>query len=810
MSRQSDTANYYMPYDSGDESDEYSDDDTMISDGEDIRIRREEDPRYAIIRAAGPKFDTVEKQLDYQERAPGAPYDSNTNISSLAGYLYLNPPKTVTTSLFSIKSSNRDKRVWPSPFRFTLKTPRVYKNVTKFQLVQLSFPYNTNNLSGIGSIDSTITAYLSTIGYDSTCISRCLNALTESGNDFTSFGISEFGRVNSKGEQILTKLQIPNGDYSNDALAAELNFQSNNTPPFNLITYDYFQQYFKVTRDISILFNEPGDNFYSRINSNRFGRHTKETIMNTYYTQHEIDRFSEITDIIAFNAYYYPVLKELSITPNGSYFINTDGLGLTKEEAMTIITNSFQGLDSMFYYLVCSTNRDTLDSYRKNHTFEHRNINRYCWSFDKNNNRFKVDHDTLHTSIRNDITNSFNQFLSQELSLNSLTSNSFNNIKKECAQLNTIYDHLKTNLSTTISNYFLDGTTYQYCGGDCHSSISSSVTFSRSLDALHSDTDFSCLFNYRSTFGRQFNLHTGKIFTFTNFIDYHSTLSSYYMQVQSTSASISSLYNTVYNRHHSYVSTKYSGVLPQYMIDNKTYTTGKSLPVSFLGKRLSYISGESIISNNLEEDQCVSTCVQLIQQTIKSYYSCLPVETVTNTIGYRLGLPGSIPDTYNNLSTFFKQLSTTSWDFLLRINEEQNFNGMDVAMNENYSVTQQPTGEIRLFCAKILAAGTAGDGSVTQTCVQNPILFENYLGKLDRLSFSIFADDDYLTPMWRLAPFPLQYQEWTATFQIDEQIAFADRDTGFGAYPSIPIPTNPDLMPYLALSKPGNPNNKER
>jgi hypothetical protein len=260
------------------------------------------------------------------------------------------------------------------------------------------------------------------------------------------------------------------------------------------------------------------------------------------------------------------------------------------------------------------------------------------------------------------------------------------------------------------------------------------------------------------------------------------------------------------------VSSKYTGILPQEMINNKTYTAGKSVPVSFVGKRLTYVPGESIMSNLSDpgQDSCVSTCVRLAQQAIKSYYSCLPVETIANTVGYRLGIPGSIPDTYNNLNTFFSQLSTTSWDFLLRINEEQNFNGMDVAMNENYSVTNETTGEVRLFCAKILAAGSAGDGGVTQTCVQNPILFENYLGKLDKLSFSIFADDDYLTPMWRLVPFPLQYQEWTATFQIDEQIALADRDSGFGAYPTIPIPDNPGLMPYMGLSRPGNPNNKER
>ena len=51
--------------------------------------------------------------------------------------------------------------------------------------------------------------------------------------------------------------------------------------------------------------------------------------MNMYYSQHDIDKHSIITDIIAFNAYYFPVLKELIVTELGFHFIKTD---LTIEE----------------------------------------------------------------------------------------------------------------------------------------------------------------------------------------------------------------------------------------------------------------------------------------------------------------------------------------------------------------------------------------------------------------------------------------------------------------------------------------------
>ena len=141
---------YYMPYESDNETTKssksrttlgsgYTTDDTDydsddLPDYEDPRIRREEDPRYAIIRTAGPSFNTTEKQMKYQENAPGSDYLISTNVNTLQNSLLFKSPTTTTqTSLFSIKSSNRDKSVYKTASYFTIKTPRVYKNVTKFQ-----------------------------------------------------------------------------------------------------------------------------------------------------------------------------------------------------------------------------------------------------------------------------------------------------------------------------------------------------------------------------------------------------------------------------------------------------------------------------------------------------------------------------------------------------------------------------------------------------------------------------------------------------------------------------------------------------
>jgi hypothetical protein len=110
--------------------------------------------------------------------------------------------------------------------------------------------------------------------------------------------------------------------------------------------------------------------------------------------------------------------------------------------------------------------------------------------------------------------------------------------------------------------------------------------------------------------------------------------------------------------------------------------------------------------------------------------------------------------------------------------------------------------------AKILTGGL-GAGEVAQTVIQNPVVFENPLGKLDRLQFKIYYDDESLTPGWLVVPFEVGFNDWDATFQIDEEIGFADRNAGFsGQIPTIPIPNNPSALQYMALTSTNNSLNK--
>jgi hypothetical protein len=1043
MSQQGQQA-YYRPYDSGEDTDgsdydnESASDVSEIDEIEDIRIRREQDPRYAIIRTPGPNLQTSEKQLQYMQNTPGAEWDESTNIKSLEDHVYLLPPKTSKTSLVSIKSINRDKRLYPTPFNFQLKLPRVYKDVTKFQLVQLSFPNSSNGVQQNDLYASSIVNLLLSTNVLPSCISTCVSVINCTTSN-TSFGMIEQGRIDISGTPFLTTISVPPSNYDNPQLAQELTFQGNNTPPLNIIPYSTFYDVFTNTRDISILFNEPGTAFQSKTNNIRYGAHTKENIMNTYYSQQHIDSLPIITDKIAYNAYYFPILKEVIATQKSLPFIKPTST-MSYNDIVNAVMGPFLGLNSDTYYEICSINQGILDEYRKHLTFEMNNINSYKWTFNEKDNRFTTIHDTLHPSIQRDISKKYTTTMGQELASQGLNAASFHTLKTNSANYSCIFKHLETNLSSVLYSYhFAPG--YRYSGGDKHYTTQS--TFDTVTD-LHNDIHFTSMFNYTSTIGRLYDNYAGIRMSFTNFLDYHSTLSSYYMILRSTTNSISSIHGNVNRDYHSYVSTKYNNVLPAQMISTQAYTTNQATPVSFVTNQHLYIPGQplgnasftsldttpsnnpfnvsryiiitstitsttvytstvgpilstlvyksslsvtssittftnvsssatvSVISysyfiNNsyilsslqkgltfstainvstltpvpvlstvnyinyvsttnfqstyvifnppifdynttttlttnvnsaitvlsyissinppdvvstfsystvlssivfgstfstistvssvisvtaprplasvpltayntyinylstpvysstitvtssitytstfstidTDPNNCLSTCCSHLTKLVNRWYAHLPINTLIGTLQYRLGLNALSPQSFNVFSTIAAVTSTGNNNYLMSINDEQGFNNMDIAMTENHSISNETTGQVKLMAGKILM-GNVGDTSVSQTLIQNPSLFENTLGKLDKLSIKIYVDDDAITPAWLYLPFTMPISEWDATFQIDEEVGQASRTTGWGQRPSIPVPINPDNTPYLHVTHRNNPNN---
>lgn len=816
---------YYAPF----ESDEGSDTDMesdVESDTEDSRIRREEDPRYAIYRTAGPNFNTIKSQIENSKNSYGE-WDSNTDVVSYKDHVYLDPPKTVKTTLVSIKSINRDKAVWPTPYNFQLKLPRVYKNVTKFQLVQMSFPNNSGGASNpYPLITSTIVRDLVLLGVPISCISDCISVIDCTGIT-TSAALIEKDRLASDNGPLLVSLSIGDQQNTTQEMARELTFKANSTPPFNLISYDEFRNAFMITRDISILFNEPGDHFYSKLTNIRYNAHTKNDIMNLYYSQVHIDSFPIITEKIAFNAYYYPILKEAIATNRAQPFIQIGNF--TYSQVVDRVLINFDGLDSDFYYNICYLNKGALDVYRKNHTFEYRNINKYIFSYDEQTNKSRIIHNTLHPSLQRELTNRLNMITAQHLGLARIDYHQFNHLKSQLSYHSAIYKHLEINLSTILGNYHFT-TDYKYGGGFYHSTQQS--TF-HAISDLHQDPHFTSMFSYTSCIGGLYGNYVGEIMTFNSFLDYHNSLSTYHHIIQSTSIFISSLNSKIYSHYHSYISTKYHNVFPESMIKTKKYLTFQSVPVTFISNQSVYIPGESYSpfhtinnSNNnsivqplyipntsynyspdpYDQSTCKIYCCSTIRKIVNTWYSCLPTSLVTQSLQYRLGLINILPTQFSLISTIADITSTGNTNLFMQINEEQNFNNIDVTMPENYNITNETTGQVKMFCAKILM-GAVGDTGISQTVIQNPSIFDIPLGKLDKLNVKIFYDDQQLTPAWLYEPYYLDVTEWNATYQIDEEIGYANRQTGWGYKPTIAIPDNPNQIQYLGITHMNNPNN---
>jgi len=299
----SSTPQYYRPYESENEDTDNDDastntedyDSEDLPDFEDARIRREQDPRYAIIRAAGPSFNSINDQLTYQSGKDGSNYLISTNASDLNNSLLYNQPATTTqTSLFSLKSTNRDKSVYPNASFFSIKLPRVYKNITKLQLVQLSYPNFVNTVTDISGYISTVVQFITPI-VGSTCIQSCLNVLNGT-TPFTTVAKYEANRKNANGKDIYTSVSVPPGAYTGKSLAAELNKQSNKTPIFNMISYNDFKNNYKMTLDYLQIFNEPGDHHHSHVSGQITGNPTREFIASHYYSNNSFNNILEPTD----------------------------------------------------------------------------------------------------------------------------------------------------------------------------------------------------------------------------------------------------------------------------------------------------------------------------------------------------------------------------------------------------------------------------------------------------------------------------------------------------------------------------------
>lgn len=840
---------YYKPYISEEEVD--SDEESVTSsDTEfDTAARGLDDPRYAIIRSTGPAFNTINEQLLYQKgNGLGSTYIPETHSNSSKSPLYTDPKKTIQTTLFSFKSSNRDKRVWPTSSDFEIKLSRPYKNVTQIQLVQVTYQYFINTVVDSSGFLSTIITYLSSIGF--TDASECLCCFHPASVQ-NSIGITEIGRTNPvNSSQPLTHIiTVRPGKYDGNLLIQEMDYQMNKTPPFNIIPYKDHRQQFRTTKNLLHLFNEHGRYFNNRATGEFMTLSSKRDIHNQYYPESFVHTHNQPNEHEVFVAYYYPVLKEAMMSIYDHMFL--DLLGNSYSTMYTRTVQHFEGLDSPLYYSLCSSNLPYLSKYRDQHTFKYNPIHQYDWYYDPGTKQNTVKHHILHPSIQRDITNQHASNFLTATHKYGLTSLQYSTLVTQNEKTKAVLTDLQKTLDNALTimgvPFSLYIPTVLANPISIISTINSELVYPEYLSetetVLH---DLATGLLQPSTFGgvyahipiynfdwitlsdlvndsqnysitpANFNpIYASKLYTLNNesiiseqiggsyipgysgasvistdFTSLYSTFIGYHTLYQTQTTTLTNVTTTQSALTRNYVHTKYNGVFPPSLLSNNAYLgnlgTGqiafKTDPITLYG------------SSPFDTSTCdkKNPCCKYIQQQIENWYGCMPSEYVITTLPWKLGLAVTPSEILSFLSTIAVSNISSPFNIYLQLNVEQSMNNMDVAMNENVTITNDPVSQAKVVLGKLLTEG-AGLADLTQTIIQNPATFQTPIGKLDRLHFTMLLDDG-LIPISKLIPFSLSFTEWDAVIQIDEEVGILDRATQLSSIPTVKIPD--DKIPF--------------
>jgi hypothetical protein len=798
------SSQYYRPYStdydeyqsgnsSGSDSD--SDSDSESSSYENTIARGTDDPRYAIIRAAGPSLNTVNEQLYYQkgthtENVGYAYSDWSPNITNntvhkdTIGNFYPAARSSMTT-LFSIDSTNRDINAYPHSTYFTLKTPRTYKNITQIQIININFPYFLNQQVDISSVFFDVANWVSSnynIQYDK--CAGCLGQVGLGGVTSSLIGgsFSEYGRISpsTQTNPLVHTFTLGPGDYSGPLLASELNKQMNLTPPFNIISYAEHRHIFLATKTVDHLFNKGGKWYYSVSTKSYVQNASREFIRNDYIPQVILVDPTNPTEREIFVAYFYPVLKRAFASLFDHKFLDfgTHRIDEVRNRVMT-----FEGVSSPLYYELTYANRDTLKSMRRQGTFEYAPIHDYTWHFNPNLGKLSVQHTDLHPSLRDDIQISASQHQYQEMSALGYTPTQFRNLQIQSQRLSAVVNDLTNTMNRALNTYlpseaFANPDTMLPSACEPTDEALFALAEGRSLDVIGSRSirshlegatsfDDRCLLTRAG--GNTIPDYMGVDVSCSNFKSLYSTFLTYYSTSTGIGKDIQTVHTNSLNTTSNFVNHKYNTVLPASLLSNNAYLNNKGTGgVTFYGNKLFHLAstpaevqGQSLVPADV-------SCCAILNAALNNFYGCLPANYVINTVTYKLGLGTS--NILNFYNTEGLNKVTTTRNIYLQMNLEQPLNRLDVGGKENFNISNETTSSYHLMMGKIPSRSVAlTPGSIMTTIIQAPAKFDMVpLASLDHFTFRFYLDD--MVPLDLLYPFKVYGTDWDAVIQIDEQI----------------------------------------
>lgn len=196
---------------------------------------------------------------------------------------------------------------------------------------------------------------------------------------------------------------------------------------------------------------------------------------------------SSITDTETFVAYFYPVLKEALKDKFASQFIDLDGDSL--KNVQNRVLHHYEGLQSNYYYNLCSTNLTYLRKLRDSHTFKYHPIHSYQWNYNPYTNRVGMIHTDLHPSLNADIQNTHAASRIHHQSLANLTPTQFTRLEQSLTRTLTTVAGLTSQLSNALTTigipYGLYNTDYYYVSTNTLSTATTTLANTNTIgDAL--------------------------------------------------------------------------------------------------------------------------------------------------------------------------------------------------------------------------------------------------------------------------------------------------------------------------------------
>ena len=341
---------------------------------------RREKPSTAGFGVVGPLTSVTGFPAALQTRVPSSPLPP----PSVPKVPVMETAEKRVTTLFMVNSRDRDLRAYPQPTFFTLRLPRPFKNISAIALTQINL------------------------------LNTFFNFTAAQGN--TNMYVLESGRVTSSNTPNAVNVVIPNGTYTTDTLVPALANALNSTPLFAQITLPAFISYFQSTGDYSVLFNTPGAVVYNSLTQTYATNQTVGNIVARYF------QTSQTAGQLSFSynecvvAYYYPIIKEMTIASPTTFTFSTEGLAIPTgfTSWYDYLVFGFQGLADPTVTAIATdpANQVLFNAYRVQNSFVNALVNAYTVNYNTITGRLVIAAPSLNASIASNLTYQYSVYLS--------------------------------------------------------------------------------------------------------------------------------------------------------------------------------------------------------------------------------------------------------------------------------------------------------------------------------------------------------------------------------------------------------------